>query len=65
MLCVFLLIPFSFLFFLIRDPVWARNYPIHKCAYEGDVAGINARLSQFSHSMKDDKSASPIHYAAW
>ncbi|CAE1305775.1 KRIT1 [Acanthosepion pharaonis] len=47
------------------DPVWARNYPIHKCAYEGDVAGITARLSQFSHSMKDDKSASPIHYAAW
>lgn len=47
------------------DPVWARNYPIHKCAFEGDVAGINARLSQFSHSMKDDKSAAPIHYAAW
>ncbi|GAB1598990.1 krev interaction trapped protein 1-like [Argonauta hians] len=46
------------------DPLWARNYPIHKCAYEGDVNGI-MRLSKISHSMKDDKMFAPIHYAAW
>ncbi|XP_014775952.1 krev interaction trapped protein 1 [Octopus bimaculoides] len=46
------------------DQLWARNYPIHKCAYEGDVNGI-MRLSKIPHSMKDDKMFAPIHYAAW
>ena len=51
---------------LFRDPNWVEEYPLHKCAYEGDATGIK-RLVEKGHvvTKKDKDSWAPIHYAAW
>ncbi|ELT97767.1 hypothetical protein CAPTEDRAFT_226695 [Capitella teleta] len=50
----------------IRDPSHVDEFPLHKCALEGDTEGILALLkSGLSVEQRDRESWAPIHHAAW
>ncbi|XP_064646385.1 krev interaction trapped protein 1-like isoform X2 [Lineus longissimus] len=45
---------------------WIEEFPLHKCAYEGDCETMKELINK-GHSViqKDQVAWTPIHYAAW
>ena len=45
---------------------WVERFPMHKCACEGDVAGIRKCLAlNLSSNTLDSDGWAPLHYASW
>ena len=51
---------------LCRGGIWTEEFPLHKCAYEGNARGTRDLIRKgYSVRKKDKDSWAPIHYAAW
>ncbi|KAK2194018.1 hypothetical protein NP493_3g04010 [Ridgeia piscesae] len=48
------------------NSIWTEEFPLHKCAYEGNARGTRDLIrTGYSVRKKDKDSWAPIHYAAW
>ena len=60
--CIYIL----YISYRSSDPSWLVEFPLHRCAFEGDAEGIKALLKSGSDVAAFDKEHwAPIHYAAW